>query len=266
MDDAKNRLQEIFQGRGLPLPYYHVKSSGPPNCPVVECTVTVKCADGRRLCEVAEVRGKKKEAEKLAARKMLQTLQGRGGGTAESPPHRGPSLSPANSRPAARTQLESVSAAVHPTRCSPHRSPSPASPSPSGKSPVAALQERLQAVHLSPPTYIETIPAARSFRVRCQVQGGGKIPDLSTEGEGNSKSSAKEAAARDMLRKMDKRGSNKLVTAPAPPRVAKPVTPDLPRAVDDDVVASKLASLSPKYHFWSSHGEAVRCNFFGHHL
>ena len=251
MDSAKNRLQEMFQGRGLPLPHYQVKSSGPPNCPVVECTLTVKCADGRRLCEVAEVRGgKKKDAEKLAARKMLQALQGRGG----SPPHRGPSLSPqslAHSRPAATTQFESVSAALHLTR-SPHRSPSPASPSPSGKSPVAALQERLKAVHLSPPTYTETIPVALSFKVRCQVQGGGKIPDLSTEGEGNSKRSAKEAAARNMLRKIDERGSNKLATASAPPGVEKPVTPDL---VDDDVVAAKLA---PKYHFWSSQGE-VRC-------
>ena len=85
MDNAKGRLQEIFQGKGLPLPRYEVKSlGGPPNSPVFLCTVTVWCSDGRQLSEQVEVKGRKREAEKLAACKMLQTLQ-RGKSSGKTP-------------------------------------------------------------------------------------------------------------------------------------------------------------------------------------
>ena len=254
MDNVKGQLQELFQVRGLPLPRYSVKSSGPPHRPVVVCTVTVRGADGRQLNEQVEVQGgKKKEAEKLAARKMLQTLQGGGGGgrTPQRPPSRGHPLSPPSRPPGATVEFDSPSVTARPAR-SPLRSPSPSSSG--GKSPVAALQERLQAAHLEP-TYTETRPLSSPFRFRCQVQGGGRTPGMTTEGEGNSKRSAKEAAARLMLRKMDEKRN--FATAPVPPEVAKPVTPE-PR-IDHSLVEAKVASLSPKYHYWSSQGEVGLC-------
>ena len=245
MDNAKGRLQEIFQGRGLPLPRYEVKSlGGPPNSPVFLCTVTVRCSDGRQLSEQVEVKGRKKEAEKLAASKMLQTLQrgkssGRTPRTSPSRGHSSPSPAPNHfpNQPApASTQ-------------SPHRSPSPSCSN--GKSQVTVLQERLQAMHFSLPTYTETRQGPPLFRYRCQVQGGGRIPDLSTEGEGGSKRIAKDAAAEKMLKKMDG-------LTPEPPGMGKNfehATSDPPMSVDDDVMAAKIASLSPSYNYWKSPAE-----------
>lgn len=233
----------MFQGKGLPLPRYEVKSlGGPPNSPVFLCTVTVWCSDGRQLSEQVEKKGRKREAEKLAASKMLQTLQrgkssGRTPRTSPSRGHSSPSPAPNRSpnQPApASTQ-------------SPHRSPSPSCSN--GKSPVAVLQERLQAMHFSLPTYTETREGPPLFRYRCQVQGGGRIPDLSTEGEGGSKRIAKDAAAEEMLRKMDG------LKTPEPPGVGRnfdQATSDPPMRVDDDVMAAKIASLSPSYNYWQS--------------
>ena len=239
MDNAKGRLQELLQGRGLPVPHYQVTSSGPPDYPVVQCTVTVSYGGGRKLSERVERRGgKKKAVEKLAAEKMLSTLKNEGD-RRERSPRRHISLSPPPH------VME---------RSSPER-PSPRS-SPSELSPVAILQERLQATRLSPPTYREDRVAIGGFRVLCRVAGGELLPDLLAEGEGRSKRTAREAAAREMLRKMDLRNSAD------PPGVgdhSEPVAPNPPGVGDQELESAKLLSLSPEYHYWHNLEEQVVC-------
>lgn len=71
----KNTLQEMCQknGRGLPK-YALVSQGGPPNNPSFEVSVTVEWRNGETLEERAEAFGKKKEVEKMAARKMIDRL------------------------------------------------------------------------------------------------------------------------------------------------------------------------------------------------
>lgn len=69
--DPKTTLQEWAQGRGLPLPEYHVlETSGPPHAPLFRVEVSipgVPAATGEG--------SSKREAEQRAAEAMLQTLR-----------------------------------------------------------------------------------------------------------------------------------------------------------------------------------------------
>jgi ribonuclease-3 len=67
--DAKTRLQEWVQARGLALPDYAVLSRvGPPHAPEFMVTVAVGDASGSGTA------GSKRAAEQLAARDLLKTL------------------------------------------------------------------------------------------------------------------------------------------------------------------------------------------------
>ena len=67
--DAKTRLQEWVQARGLALPDYAVLSRvGPPHAPEFMVTVAVGAAVGSGTA------GSKRAAEQLAARDLLKTL------------------------------------------------------------------------------------------------------------------------------------------------------------------------------------------------
>lgn len=69
--DAKTRLQELTQGRGLGLPtYHHVDESGPDHAKVF----SVECRLDEQLISRAEGRSKK-AAEQSAARAALETME-----------------------------------------------------------------------------------------------------------------------------------------------------------------------------------------------
>lgn len=75
MDNYKNTLQEMCQKNGYGLPNYKLESDGGlPNSPCFEVSVTVEW-NGQTLVERATARGKKKEVEKMAAKKMVERLQ-----------------------------------------------------------------------------------------------------------------------------------------------------------------------------------------------
>ena len=76
MDNYKNTLQEMCQKNGYGLPKYKQESNGGlPNSPCFEMSVTVEW-NGQTLVERASARGKKKkEVEKMAAKKMVERLQ-----------------------------------------------------------------------------------------------------------------------------------------------------------------------------------------------
>ena len=68
--DAKTALQEWAQGRGLPLPdYVLISSEGPSHAPVFVVELQVK-----GVTPVRAEAGVKKQAERLAAEKMLAVL------------------------------------------------------------------------------------------------------------------------------------------------------------------------------------------------
>ena len=72
---SKNELQEFLQQHGLPFPlYYQLSKSGEAHSPSFVCEVRVKWKDGQELAETGEGR-KKREAEQLAAKKMLRSIK-----------------------------------------------------------------------------------------------------------------------------------------------------------------------------------------------
>ena len=75
MDNYKNTLQEMCQKNGYGLPKYNLESDGGlPNSPRFEVSVTVEW-NGQMLVERASAVGKKKkEVEKMAAKKMVERL------------------------------------------------------------------------------------------------------------------------------------------------------------------------------------------------
>ena len=75
MDNYKNRLQEMCQKNGYGLPKYNLESDGGlPNSPRFEVSVTVEW-NRQMLVERASAIGKKKkEVEKMAAKKMVERL------------------------------------------------------------------------------------------------------------------------------------------------------------------------------------------------
>ena len=261
MSNAKGELQEMLQQRGLALPTYRIQSTGPPHSPTVVCTVTVRCG-GRELCERVEARGKKKEVEKLAAGKMLQRLASPQTMKEDEP------LPPSSAR--GRSSVSPVTGTVSPAAGDRRTSLSPApatpltySPPPApcaaqgtGRSPVSVLQEQLQAKSLSPPTYKEAVVSlSSSFAVRCVVCNSRQQPVLESQGEGPSKRTAKEAAARSMLRKMESAtGVDRL----PPISPLSGVASDIPDVVDhdlDDDITLALSPYSPQYHSWQTPGE-----------
>lgn len=78
MDNYKNALQEMCQKNGYGLPKYNLESDGGiPSSPRFEVSVTVEW-NGEVLVETATGVGKKKkEVEKMAAKKMVERLSGR---------------------------------------------------------------------------------------------------------------------------------------------------------------------------------------------
>lgn len=69
-EDAKSRLQEWAQGKGLPLPEYkQLSKSGPEHAPIFEIEVSVK-NHGKMAASAAN----KRAAEKAAAQKMLDKI------------------------------------------------------------------------------------------------------------------------------------------------------------------------------------------------
>ena len=256
MSNSKGRLQELLQHRGLPLPRYHSRSTGSSHFPTVTCTVTVHYGGKELREEVCQRGGKKKDVEKIAAENMLQRIRQENVPVAA---HRNGHLlhssrvssAPPVSLPPARHA--SLAVATRSASLSPHRSPSPsATPTPGGRSPVAVLQERVQGMCLSPPKYEERPrSSATAFRCRCVVYNGLRQPVLESQGEGRSKRSAKDAAARDMLQKMDASGN-------VLPSVMSAAVPDIPEVLDPglhDDIATHLSPYSPQYHFWDSPGE-----------
>ena len=75
MDNYKNTLQEMCQKNGYGLPKYNLESGGGmPNSPCFEVSVTVEW-NGMVLVERSAAMGKKKkEVEKMAAKKMVERL------------------------------------------------------------------------------------------------------------------------------------------------------------------------------------------------
>ena len=73
----KNFLQEMCQKNGYELPKYELESQGgTPNKPSFEVSVTVEW-NGKTLVERAVAVGKKKkDVEKIAAKKMIDRLNG----------------------------------------------------------------------------------------------------------------------------------------------------------------------------------------------
>lgn len=246
MSNSKGQLQELLQRKVLPLPTYHTTSTGPPHFPIVTCTVTVHY-DGKKLIEeVVQRGGKKKDLEKTAAAKMLQRIQQENRTVAAH--HRGGHLlqSPSVS-PAAHVSL---AVATRSASLSPHRSPSP-SATPTA-SPVSVLQEKLQGMSFSPPKYEEQGSPTTAFRVRCVVYNGLQQPVLESHGEGRSKRSAKDAAARDMLQKM-----NVSELSPVVPTTATPAMPEVLDPGLRDDIAVNLSPYSPHFHFWQGPGEVL---------
>jgi dsRNA-specific ribonuclease len=76
MDNYKNTLQEMCQKNGSGLPKYTLESDGGlPNSPMFEVSVTVEW-NGQIYVERATAVGKKrKEVEKMAAKKMVERLR-----------------------------------------------------------------------------------------------------------------------------------------------------------------------------------------------
>ena len=69
-------MQEMCQKNGYNLPKYELESQGgPPNRPSFDVRVIVEWK-GETLVERASTVGKKKDAEKLAAKKMIERLKG----------------------------------------------------------------------------------------------------------------------------------------------------------------------------------------------
>lgn len=72
-EDAKSRLQELLQARGLPAPHYRlIHEEGPDHARLF--TVSVTLGDGR---EAVGNGNSKKRAEQAAASQMLETLKER---------------------------------------------------------------------------------------------------------------------------------------------------------------------------------------------
>lgn len=72
----KNVLQEMCQKNNYKLPKYELQSQGgTPNKPSFEVTVTVEW-NGETLVERATGAGKKKDVEKMAAKRMIDRLNG----------------------------------------------------------------------------------------------------------------------------------------------------------------------------------------------
>ena len=207
--NAKGQLQEWFQREGLQAPTYAVKSWGPSNSPTFVCTVTVRLRSGEERSECVQIRGgKKKDAEHLAARKMIRNLQ----------------EGPGDSGRASSNHSRSVSSPRRRPDVSSSPSPPTLTPPTTGVSQVKILQERLQAEGSPLPQYTEV--ASRSpnmaFKVRCVLFNSRKQPVIETQGEGRNKKSAKENAALKML--------TKLRVAPDPHGVGGKTTPDPPNS------------------------------------
>lgn len=252
MSNAKGQLQEILQQKRCPLPTYRVTSSGPSHCPTLVCTATVRYGGKEMREEVWQTGGKKKDVEKVAAEKMLRRIQQEGKTDMATPRSessqstRRHSVSPA---PSAKRVCPSVTARS--ASLSPHglaRSPSPSAPQ--DRSPVSLLQERLQGMTLSPPQYKEVRSSPSLFRVQCVVCNSRQQPVLESKGEGRSKKTAKDAAARDMLQKM-----NAVPLERLSPVISVTVVPEVVDPELDDDIAINLSSYSPKYHFWQCPGE-----------
>ena len=246
MSNAKSELQEFLQKRGPQVPTYRTQSTGQSHYPTCVCTVTASY-EGERYSERVEVRGgKKKDAEKLAAEKLLQRLRSLNGGT-QSQRQRGreeaalkerfPMASPRqNGYPELHTRDGATTPAAASSRSSSPRTPPPGD----ARSPVSILQERLQATSLSLPRYIEGRSPSLEFRVKCVVSGGRRV--LESRGDGPSKRTAKDAAAREMLRQMETGGD------------AASVDGVVDHELTEDITAS-LAPHSPQYHYWYNTGE-----------
>ena len=72
----KNNLQEMCQKNKCPLPEYKTECrEGTPNNPSFEVSVRVEW-NGEILVEKASAFAKKKEVEKMAARKMIERITG----------------------------------------------------------------------------------------------------------------------------------------------------------------------------------------------
>ena len=75
MDNYKNILQEMCQKNGYGLPTYNLESDGGlPNSPSFEVSVTVEWNGVVLVERAAAVGKKKKEVEKMAAKKMVERL------------------------------------------------------------------------------------------------------------------------------------------------------------------------------------------------
>ena len=72
----KNELQELLQGHQLQFPVYKTLGSAEQ----WTCTLTLRWRNGQDLMEKVEWRGRKKEAEQEAAKKMLQQIRNIEGG------------------------------------------------------------------------------------------------------------------------------------------------------------------------------------------
>lgn len=237
MNNAKGDLQVWLQKKGLRTPTYHVKSSGPPNCPTHVCTVTVRFHGGDSRSECVEKRGgKKKDAEQLAARKMIQRLQQSTAGYTSS-----------GATPRMNGSVSSASRSVSPeVNTSRGRSPSLAD-----INPVSRLQQYFQGTGTSLPQYIEDDHSSTaSFRTRCVLSINGRH-QLETLGDGRNKKISKEDAARKMLKKIQTT-HNPLDRG----------TSNAPGVVDetlDDDITANLCQYSPQFHFWYGPGQMVFC-------
>lgn len=243
----------MLQQKGCPLPTYHVTSMGQSHCPIHVGNVTVHYGGRELKEEVGPTGGKRRDVEKIAAEKMLRRIRQEGNAVMATPRSensqstRTHSISPA---PSARRVCPAV--ATRSASLSPHGLAR--SPSPPGRSPVTVLQERLQCMSLSLPKYkeLEVSSAHPVFRVQCLVYNSRQQPVIKSQGEGRSKKTAKDAAARDMLQKMGSVSLERL------PPLSATVVPDIPEVVDpdlDDDIAISLSPYSPKYHFWQCPGE-----------
>ena len=231
MSNAKGRLQELLQGRGVLLPTYVTGGVAGH----WKCEVKVEW-EGDTLSETAEAPGKKKDVEKLAAEKMLSRLLGRKTTPTRTSPAslstsaRSPSLSPSSpfisahpcpSVPAetpirsfmAKSKLASrlsppvqAETPTHPlmanSKLASRLSPSPLASC--ARSPVSLLQERLQRLGLALPRYSEEVATdVAAFKCRCVVLNSRGVAVLAAEGKGSSKHRAKEKAAEMMLKKVE---------------------------------------------------------------